>query len=398
MDYRRLLSREKTIGLLRDLVAIPSINPALPDGRGEMEIARFVAQYFDARGVAHWEQEVLPDRPNVIAAVKGKETSRTILLEAHMDTVQIAGMSISPFGGVVEGSRLYGRGACDNKASLAAMMLTLEMFKEHGIAPPVNVHLAAVVDEEVTYRGVAHIADQISQGLIRYEAAVVGEPTGLEVVVAHKGCVRFTVEVQGVASHSSTPERGVNAIEKMYGVIHALMQEMAPEYVHRAHRLVGPPTLCISSIQGGVGPNTVPESCRIGIDRRTIPGEDSYDVWQGMKGHLQSLGSSIGSEVRVGDPFVLDDSMETSPGERIVQAMLAAGRKYGHAGSPIGVPYGTDASKLARVGVPSIVFGPGSIEQAHTRDEWVDLDEVESAVCMLAEAIMGYGDAREGQR
>lgn len=395
MNYRKLFSRKRMIGLLQDLVAIPSVNPAFSDGQGEQKIAQYIEQYFAARGIAHVQQLVMPDRPNVIATVEGQDKTRGILLEAHMDTVQIVGMSIDPFGAVIEDGRLYGRGACDTKASLATMMLTLDMFREHGIVPPVSVHLAAVVDEEVLFRGVAYVADQVEKGLAEYEAAIVGEPTGLAVVIAHKGCVRFSVDVRGVASHSSTPERGVNAIEKMYDVVRALGEEITPAYARSSHRLVGPPTLCISTIHGGVGANTVPESCQITIDRRTVPGEDSHAVWKGIKERLESLGPAIGAEVRVGDPFVLDYSMETAPNERIARAMLAAGRKYGYEGPPIGVPYGTDASKLARVGIPSIVFGPGSIEQAHTHDEWVDLDEVESAVCMLADAIMSYGGNRE---
>ncbi|WP_276353237.1 M20 family metallopeptidase [Cohnella caldifontis] len=390
MKYRSLVDPQRVQTVLRDLVAIPSVNPGFPGGHGEEEVACYVRQFFRSNGLQWTDQAVEAGRANVVGELRGAGQGKALLLEAHMDTVQVHGMTVDPFAAKVEGGKMYGRGSCDTKASLAAMMVCLETIKRNGLVPPADVHLAAVADEEISFKGVSALADDIACGKRAYAAAIVGEPTELDLIVAHKGVVRFHVDAHGVASHSSNPRAGVNAIEQMAKIIRHL-REWEADYESRKHAWVGSPTHCVSMIQGGVAPNTVPDACRITIDRRTIPGEDSESVWREMKRKLESLRErDPGLNLSVSDPFILDYSMEVSPEEPIVRLLRDNALRYGARGELMGAAYGSDASKLTRVGVPAVVFGPGSIRQAHTKDEWVELRQVVDAAAILIETVMGF--------
>lgn len=379
--------------VLRELVAIPSVNPAFAEGCGEAGVAEYVKGYLSNNGIPFREQSVLPGRSNVIGMLPGAVPGPALLFEAHMDTVQTTGMTLDPFKGLIIDGCLYGRGACDTKGSLAAMLVALGTLKRSGIALPVGVHLAAVIDEEYRYKGVSALAEAVESGELSYLGAVVGEPTGLHRVIAHKGCIRFYIEVHGKPGHSSEPANGINAIEKMYEVIRYLQEEIEPSYVLQEHPLLGPPTHCISEIRGGVAPNTIPDSCRITIDRRTLPGEEPLEIWNGFKEKLQQLESQVqGLSLTVSEPFIIDYAMEVSSDHPVLHYLGKAVASYVEGRINHGAAYGTDASKLARVGVPSVVFGPGNIAQAHTQDEWVALKEVETAAAVLVDLVLHYGE------
>lgn len=384
------VNKDRIAEVLGELVSIPSVNPGFPGGVGEEGVADYVSRFFQRLGLERVEQQVEPGRRNVIGILPGSGPG-ALLLEAHMDTVQTEGMTIDPFGADIRDGRLYGRGACDTKASLAAMLVAIETLATRGIVPPVGVHLAAVVDEEITYKGVSAVADEIAAGRHRYDAAIVGEPTQLDIIVAHKGCVRFHIDAVGVACHSSTPHLGANAIEGMLEAIAYLKREAEQYYPSAAHPLVGSPTHCVSMIQGGIAPNTVPESCRITIDRRTVPGEEPMEVWRHMKERVESLRPSVsGVGYIVREPFLIDYAMEVKAEEPIVGCLQRSRDERAGGRRIIGATYGSDASKLVRVGVPAVVFGPGNLEQAHTKDEWVDLDEVATASDIIVQTIMTY--------
>lgn len=383
------IDEQRVARLLQDLVRIPSVNPGFDGGVPEREMADYVEAFFTRLGLKAERREVRPDRPNVIGILPGAaDDAPALLLEAHMDTVQTANMTVDPFGAEIRGGKLYGRGACDTKASLAAMLAAIEWFVENGIKPPVPVHLAATVDEEVNYLGVLDVLEAGHH----YAAAIIGEPTGLQAVVAHKGVVRCEIETVGVSAHSSKPEEGVNAISGMMKVVAHIEGAMQTRLRYAAHPLVGPATLAVTQIQGGVAPNTIPERCLIRIDRRTIPGEDSEQVWREIRAEMEQLAAKDGGlNVIVHPPFVLDYAMDTSPDSEIVRLLTAvAAGKIGEVRT-LGVPYGTDASKLARAGIPSVVFGPGSIEQAHTKDEWVELKQVVLAAEIIAGTMLAFG-------
>ncbi len=271
------------IQTLADLVRIDSVNASYEGGAGEKEIASWVQRFFAQRGIEVWEQEVFPDRPNVIARLRGRDPSRRVILEAHTDTVSVQGMRIPPFEPRIEDGKLYGRGSCDTKAGLAAMMHAAASLHEEGIQPPCDVWLAAVVDEEFFYRGVV----QLCEGLTA-DAALVAEPTGLRAVIASKGVLRWRIVVRGKAAHSGKPHLGVNAINQMARVILA-MEEDHQRLAARVHPLLGPATLNVGVIRGGVQVNFVPDSCSIEIDRRLLPGETVMDVLGGYQQLLDTL-------------------------------------------------------------------------------------------------------------
>jgi acetylornithine deacetylase len=368
--------------LLQRLVAIPSVNPRDTDSPAEAGMADFVAAWLRGAGVEVEIQTVLPGRPNVLGRVRGRDRSRIVLLESHLDTVEIDGMTASPFGAEIREGRLYGRGACDAKGPLAAMMLALAALARDA-PPPVDVMLAGVMDEEHRYRGVTALLERGEP----FAAAIVGEPTDLDLIIAHKGCVRFTVTTHGRACHSSNPWEGDNAIMGMADLLAFIRRAIEPEALATVHARVGPATVCVSLIQGGSAVNSVPATCTIYLDRRTLPGEEPLAVWAGYRDRLQAIAPG---KITVCEPYLVDYAMDTDPASPIVRALEGAARGIGRPAAVRGVSYGTDASKLARAGIPSIVFGPGSIRQAHSADEWIELRQVEEAATILVRTIRAF--------
>jgi acetylornithine deacetylase len=359
---------------LADLVRINSVNPAFPDGRPEGEIAAFIRQFFTEYGIEAWEQEVFPGRPNVIARLPGRHPRR-VVFEAHIDTASAEGMDISPFDPVLIDGRIYGRGSCDTKAGLAAMMHALASLKQASDIPPCEIWVVAAADEEYSYRGVVKLCEGLQA-----TAAVVSEPTEMRAVIASKGCLRWKIRTQGKAAHSSNPHLGVNAIEHMSRVVLALAAD-AEKLAARSHPLVQHPTISIGTIEGGRQVNIVPDTCAIEIDRRLIPGEDPdcvLDYYQQLLAHLKAEHSTLDAYME--PPMLQDMPLETPPNSRVAQIASNALRYIGLNPEFVGVPYGSDASKLASAGIPSIVFGPGSIDQAHAAIEYVDCEQVEQAL------------------
>ena len=285
-------------------------------------------------------------------------------------------MTIDPFGAVVRDGKLYGRGACDVKAGAVAMLTAFARLVREKPAGSAAVTLAFTVDEEHTFLGVQHL---MNAG-VRADCAVVAEPTRLNIVRAHKGVVRWQIETDGVAGHSSRPDLGVNAVYRMARVLTGIEEYAGTLMAGRADPLLGPPTLSVGMVAGGASPNTIPDACRIELDRRVLPGERADDAPADLDAFLRT---------RVGVPF------RTVPPKLACPALTPAGsdRLVGRLGTAIdavvgghrveGVPYGTDASTIAEAGVPAVVFGPGDIAQAHTKDEWVELAEIDRAAEIL---------------
>jgi acetylornithine deacetylase len=293
-------------------------------------------------------------------------------------------MIVPPFEPQLRHGRLYGRGACDTKGGLAAMMHALVAVHESGSLPPGDVWLAATIDEEHSYRGVLRLCEGLSA-----TGAIVAEPTDLRVVVASKGCFRWRVTVNGRAAHSSKPHLGVNAITHMARFILALEQEQQ-RLSETRHPLVGSPTINVGVIQGGAQVNIVPDECSIEIDRRLIPGEALSEVQQTYDMLPESLRKQY-PDLRISQATLLSDwPMETSIDSEIVRVASAVLQCAQLDPKPAGVPFGSDASKLARVGIPSIVLGPGSIDQAHTADEFVLVDEVVKAASIYEQIIRRF--------
>ena len=355
---------------LAELVRINSVNPEW-GGPGEADLASYVRGFFESRGIETWQLEVAPGRSNVMARVAGADRSRCLLLEAHMDTVSAANMSCDPFEAVEEKGRLHGRGSCDVKGGLAAMMHALAATQH----PSCDVILAAVVDEEHAYRGVTQLIRSLRDGPTPV-AAIVAEPTELRVIRANKGVLRWEVVTRGRAAHSSRPELGSNAITTMARVVLALESHFT-ELTQRTHPLVGPATGSIGVIQGGSQVNLVPDACRIKIDRRLLPGETAENAWQQCADTLRSRLPGVDFEML--PPTLSDEAMETPADSWVVQTASRILSSMGLNSEPGGVSFGCDCTKLSRAGIPSIIFGPGSIQQAHTADEFVELAQVQSA-------------------
>ncbi len=375
----------KVLDTLADLVRINSINPAYENGRPEEEIGKYVECFFAQRGIETFRQEVMPGRPNVIARLPGRQPGRRIVFEAHTDTASITGMTIPPFEPVVHEGRLYGRGSCDTKAGLAAMMHAVASLRDDGITPSCEVWLAAAADEEFSFRGVL----KLCEGL-KADAAVVAEPTELRAVIASKGVLRWKIGVKGKAAHSSKPHLGLNAISGMARVIRAL-EEHAAELAARTHPLLGPATLNVGVIRGGVQVNFVPDWCEIELDRRLLPGEQIdgvLSIYEQLLDRLRARDPAL--DAMMEPPMLADDALETAasaPVARVAGRVLA---QLGLDAEPCGVPYGSDASKLARHGVPSIIFGPGSIDRAHAAVEYVECDQVEVAAEFYRRFLLSF--------
>ncbi|TYC14964.1 M20 family metallopeptidase [Actinomadura syzygii] len=363
--------------LLRDMIGIPSINPRGGSGAGEAAVAAYVRDWFGGRGIKAEVREVSPGRPNVVATVPGRDP-RFVLLESHLDTVETDGMTVDPFAGTVRDGRLYGRGACDAKGPLAAFMLAAAELAA-GPPPPFGVVVAGVMDEEHAYQGVLGLISDLADADV--VGAIVGEPTGLVPATAHKGCVRYTVRTLGRAGHSSRPDEAVNAVTLMSRVIDHIAgtpPDAGP------HPLLGPATRCVTRIRGGEGPNTVPGRCEIDVDRRTLPGEDPLEVWRRDRAELTAV---LPGQVEVDDPFTVDYALDTPATSPVPAALRAVLEAAGRPSSVQGMPFGTDASKLARAGIPSVVFGPGSIADAHSAAESVALADVDAAARLVVDTV-----------
>jgi len=364
----------EVIELLREMVATPSISCGLcgePDAiHGESRMVELIADFWDRHHLDYEIQQVQPGRDNIIARVEGGN-GPSLLLEAHTDTVEIENMDIAPFDPVVKNGRGYGRGSCDDKASLAAMMIGLRNAAEKGLAGTVTV--AATADEEYGFGG----ARKLVEAGCMADGAVVGEPTCLQLVIAHKGACRLKVSTHGTAAHSSQPHKGENAIYAMAEIVRVL-RDYADALCRRPeHPLVGGPTCCVGMIWGGQAPNIVPDRCEVTVDRRVIPGENMAAVEAKIR---SVIGAEVGDEVNWCIELSLAGlPLETDPECRIaLLAREAIGAVTGDT-TLAGVQYGTDASAFSLSGIPSVVVGPGSIQQAHTAVEYVDIDQVEKA-------------------
>jgi len=362
--------------LLRELIALPSVNPAfLPPGdlrAGEQRVADFLAAITARAGLDVEAQEVFPHRPNLLARLApwGK-TRQRILLAPHLDTV--GGESPEIFRPREKHGRLHGRGACDTKGSVAAMLTALTELARSARRPgQTEIVFAGLADEENGQGGSRAL---VAKGF-KADLAIVGEPTRLQIVTAHKGDLWLQLERRGKAAHGARPELGRNAVHAMARIVDLFETDYAAALRKRAHPLLGHPTINVGSIAGGSQPNIVPDRCRISIDRRTIPGETEARVRREIQSLLRKhkLSAKLLNVRNAPCP-----PLETNSKLPLVKQFLA---NVGQA-KPIGADYFCDAAVLASGGIPSVVFGPGDIAQAHTADEWISLRQLEQGTRML---------------
>jgi acetylornithine deacetylase/succinyl-diaminopimelate desuccinylase-like protein len=362
--------------LLRELIALPSVNPAfLPrnDARaGEGRVADFLAVTAARAGLDVHFQKVLPGRSNMLATLSPSgKAKRRLLLAPHLDTVNA--VSEKQFVPRTAHGRIYGRGACDAKGSVAAMLTALNRLARQGRRPAATeIVFAGLMDEENAQAG----SRALAAGGCPADLAIVGEPTRLQIVTAHKGSLWLRLETHGKAAHGSCPHLGKNAIHEMARIVDLFESGYARQLRQRRHPLLGTPTINIGFIQGGTQPNIVPASCVAGADRRTLPGETERSVRAEMTAWLRRHGLRA---TLTSDKSSNCLPLETDPRLPLVQKFLQTARQK----RPAGVDYFCDASILAQGGIPSIVFGPGDIAQAHTADEWISQKSLEAATVLL---------------
>lgn len=352
----------------------------------EHRVTAYLEDFFRNLGVPYERQPVAPQRENIVARCELPGAKRTLMLEAHQDTVPTDNMTIEPFGGHIGSGRLYGRGACDIKGGMAAMLAAFARLVREKPAAAMNVVMACTVDEEHTFLGVQRLV----QNGPKADMAVIAEPTELHIVNAHKGVVRWHMSAPGRACHSSSPEKGVNAIYRMGRLLVGIEDYATELRASRSDPLLGPPTLSIGRIEGGTSVNTVPDRCKIEVDRRVIPGEDPALAPDQLMAFLKfEVGIDFPFECAA--PWMCKSALSPEGSAPLVALLGQAIDAVKGSHQVHGVPYGTDASTIAEAGIPSVVFGPGDIAKAHTCDEWVPLDEVAEASEILYRLALSWG-------
>lgn len=365
----------RTEKLLAELIALPSVNPAFLPLRhphaGEKRVADFLAAVAARAGLEIEFQNVLPNRSNVIARLRPKnKIKQTILLAPHLDTVGADGTKFIPQR---KNGRLYGRGACDTKGSVAAMLSALCELADSKSRPlETEIVFAGLIDEEHAQAG----SRALTKSKFKAELAIIGEPTKLQVVTAHKGSLWLELETRGKAAHGATPQFGKNAIHEMARIVDLLETDYTARLLGRKHPLLGTATVNVGTISGGTQPNIVPDICRISIDRRTLPGETDANVRKEIAALLRAknLSAKI-SSAKLAPALPLETNFKLP----LVQKFL---NSVGQT-KPLGVHFFCDAAILSAGGIPSVVFGPGDIAQAHTVDEWISLAELERGKNLL---------------
>jgi acetylornithine deacetylase len=372
----------KTERLLRELIALPSVNPAFLPARhphaGEQRMSEFLAVTAARAGLDVEFQAVSRGRANLLARLspRGKVRQR-IMLAPHMDTVNGAEEQFMPF---TRNGRVFGRGACDTKGSVAAMLMALiDLAQSRQRPADTEIMFAALVDEE---QGQAGSRALVASGL-GADLAIVGEPTRLQVVTAHKGTLWMTLETRGKSAHGSWPELGRNAVHDMARIVDLLETVYAAQLRRRRHPLLGCATSSVGAICGGTQANIVPDRCSILLDRRTLPGETEAGVRREINALLRPKNLRVAF---VHDKLPSCLALETDARLPLVARFLhSVGQR-----KPVGVRYFCDASVLGRGGIPSVVFGPGDIAQAHTADEWISVEALERGKGLLLRFLQSF--------
>jgi acetylornithine deacetylase len=380
------------IHLLRKLVSIPSVNPMGRNDLGpefyEERLTDFLQSCFESLKVPWQRHQVAPRRDNILAKLPSpKPDADYLVLEAHQDTVPVEGMTIAPWDPEIREGRVYGRGSCDIKGGMACMLSVFARLARERPDNMPNIVMACTVNEENGFTGAKALAEFWTRGDNDFmpgppDAVVVAEPTSLDVVVAHKGVVRWRCVTVGQAAHSSCPEDGENAIYHMARVLAALEEYAGQLAQADQHPRVGQPTLSVGTINGGISVNTVPDRCSIEIDRRLLPNEDPKQAREAV---IEFLDQRLPAETQLlhEEPFIHSQGLSDQHNGDLATVLSGVIRQHGAAGKHIGVPYGTDAPAFAALNIPAVIFGPGSIAQAHTASEWVPIDEVRSATEIL---------------
>jgi acetylornithine deacetylase/succinyl-diaminopimelate desuccinylase family protein len=358
---------KNVVELLQDLVAIPSVNPHGAPGTdrvGEQALAEYVANFLRALGADTALEPVQPGRPNVVARFTPEQPKARLAFAPHLDTVSVAGMTIPPFDPVIRDGKLFGRGSSDTKGPMAAALWAVHEWAQSPARASSHIEwtFLALMGEEAGQDGSYAIA---KKGFTS-DLVLVLEPTSLRVVTAHKGAFWIDITTEGLACHGSTPEKGHNAIYMMRRVLEIIENQIIPDLAHQSHSKLGPPTLNVGTITGGSKVNIVPDACKIEIDCRIVPGFDTEKLRTRLETALRA--AVPGVRVQAHRPSAPLDTDESLPW---VKRLGETARGFTTA------PWFSDASVLSGARCPAVCIGPGSIAQAHTKDEYILLRDLE---------------------
>ena len=384
------------MALTRALVRTPSVNPSLdPGGHGEAEVAALAAGWLESWGFRTARDEVEPGRVNVLGRL-GAGGGPTLLLNGHLDTVGVEGMTVSPFEGRLVAGRLEGRGACDMKAGIGAILAAAAALAREGLEGG-TLLVALTADEEHASVGMQRLVEEgIGGEGVRADAAVVCEPTELAVTPAHKGFLWLEADFRGRAAHGSRPDRGVDAIR------HAALYLAELEALHAAlgegtaHGLLGHGSFHAGTIRGGTAPSVYPDACRVTLERRTLPGETPEQAaapFEAALDRLRARHPEVQATLERGLFRPGSDVPRESP---LVRGLLDALGDEGVDPRVEGMTAWVDAAFLNGAGIPAVCLGPGSIAQAHAADEWVDVEQIRTCARVLERFARAFLEGEAG--
>lgn len=367
------------VSLLQELIRIPSVNPDNSPGTketGEAALACFLRDWLESIGARVTLEEILPGRPNLIARFAPLDGRPRILFSPHLDTVGVSNMTIAPFSGQIHSGKIWGRGSSDTKGPMAAMLAALQLKREQLTRLPVAIDFVAFMGEESGQWGSKHFVKHHGAD---YSFALVGEPTSMDIVHLTKGSLWTTLRATGQAAHSSQPERGDNAIIKLANALVEIQRDLGKLLTTYTHPQLGSSTLNVGVIRGGSRPNIVPDMAEAELDIRTTP---SLALAGGGLKLLRDYLSNTKILVELVNSHE-NPPMETNPDHPMIQKLLQVdtGTRLASA------PWFSDAAHLSNGGIPSICIGPGSIDQAHTADEHIDIEALKSGAEFFVQFI-----------
>jgi acetylornithine deacetylase len=372
--------------LTQEFIRINSINPSLtPDGKGEVEIGTYVAEKLKELGLDVTTSEIAPGRVNAVGVLKGSGGGRSLLLNAHMDTVGVEDMSIDPFGGELREGRVYGRGAQDMKGSLAAMIAAAKAIVDAGIRLRGDLLITGVADEEHSSIGTEALVKEF-----KADSAIVTEPTDMHICRAHRGFIWFEVETIGRAAHGSRYNEGIDANMRM-GRFLAELEKLERELLQRkGHELAGPPSLHAALIQGGTEISKYAERCKLTIERRTVPGETIEAATAELQAIVDRLAKQDSTFKATVKATLWREPFEVREDADIVQIMdQALCKRLGHHPEHTGQTFWTDAALIAEAGMETVILGPKGYG-LHSAEEWVEMGSVSDLAYILAETAIQY--------
>lgn len=374
---------ESPVALLQELIRIPSVNPDGArdvDAAGEKACAEYVGDFLSSCGAEVVYEEVLPGRPNVIGRFSGDDGKPGLLFAPHTDTVSVLGMTVDPFGGELSQGKVYGRGASDTKGTMAAMLWALHSMRDRLPHLSHRVAFVGFMGEEAGQPGSIHFARRHAA---EFDFAVVGEPTSLKTVHAHKGCVWLELSTEGRSCHGSTPDRGKNAAVAMLGILPPLLEALRDRLPSFADPVLGPATVSLGTLSAGTSPNIVPDRCSAVLDFRETPALHAAggcralvgEILESIRAEESVLVSTLGESVPLLTPIETDG----------VQRLCSIGSE------PTTAPWFCDAGRLGEEGLAAVAVGPGDIAQAHTKDEFLAVADLEEGVDFYVRFLETYG-------